>query len=361
MPARRLDQGRSHRQGRGVTSDGSAGTTRTGLPGALTAALDAFVRHLRFERSVSPATVTAYTADLRSLLDHAARMGLTDPGQLELATLRSWLARLRTSGAAPSSLARRAAAARAFTGWCSRTGRSDIDAGARLASPKSVRRLPEVLREDQARAMLDGVENIGPATNSPSIDTFADSADDGPADDPDGPGGPIVWALASRDQAMVEILYACGLRVSELTGLDLADIDHSRRVLRVVGKGGKERTIPFGSPAAAALQHWLATGRPVLACNTSAAAVFLGRRGRRIDQRAVRTVVHRRTSAVEGGHDLGPHGLRHTAATHLLSGGADLRTVQEMLGHASLATTQIYTHVSAERLTAVYRQAHPRA
>ncbi|WP_084614072.1 tyrosine recombinase XerC [Nakamurella lactea] len=317
-----------------------AGTAaaRDSLPEPLTAALDGFVRHLAAERSLSAATVTAYTADIASLLAHAGRLGVVTPEQLELATLRSWLAKLRTLGGAPASLARRAAAARAFTGWCRRTGRSTTDAGARLASPKIARNLPGVLREDQASGLL-------------AAPPVADGPDADPAD----------VAIALRDQAILELLYATGIRVSELTGLDLGSIDHARRLLRVIGKGDKERTVPYGVPAGRAVGQWLQTGRRELATDGSGAAVFLGRRGGRIDQRAVRTLVHRRTAALDGAPELGPHGLRHTAATHLLNGGADLRTVQELLGHSSLATTQIYTHVSAERLAAVYRQAHPRA
>jgi integrase/recombinase XerC len=172
---------------------------------------------------------------------------------------------------------------------------------------------------------------------------------------------PAAGAIALRDHAMLEVLYATGIRVSELTGLDLHDVDRARRVLRVLGKGSKERVVPFGVPADRALGDWLSRGRTMLATETSGQALFLGFRGGRMDPRAVRTLVHARTSAVVGAPDIGPHGLRHSAATHLLDGGADLRAVQELLGHASLATTQIYTHISSERLAAVYRQAHPRA
>lgn len=328
------------------------------LPDAFAAALDGFVRHLSAERSLSTATVTAYTADIASLLDHACRMGITAPAGLQLATLRSWLARLRTAGAAPASLARRAAAARAFTGWCRRTGRSDTDAGARLASPKAARTLPTVLREDQARQMLDGEPSKIPAVSS-----GAGSPDTGPSDTTSAvtDSDPVERAMALRDNAILEVLYASGIRVSELTGLNLGDVDRHRRVLRVFGKGSKERTVPYGLPADVAIGNWLEAGRQALVTPDSGAALFVGRRGGRIDQRAVRTLVHRRTAAVEGAPEMAPHGLRHSAATHLLSGGADLRSVQELLGHASLATTQVYTHVSAERLAAVYRQAHPRA
>jgi integrase/recombinase XerC len=159
---------------------------------------------------------------------------------------------------------------------------------------------------------------------------------------------------------MVELLYASGLRVSELAGVDVDDVDFTVGVVRVLGKGGKERVVPFGLPAATALREWAAY-RPLLATERSGAALFLGRRGRRVDPRQVREAVHRLVAHVPGAPDLAPHGLRHSAATHLLEGGADLRTVQELLGHASLATTQIYTHVSAERLRKSYEQAHPRA
>ncbi len=311
--------------------------------------LDQYRRHLTAERGLAEHTVTAYAGDVASLLDHLQRYGGRGLDALTLPVLRSWLARLRSSGAARSSLARRAAAARSFTAWCVRTARLDSDPAARLAVPRAQRHLPQVLRADQAVAMLDpsppGVRPVG-SEASPDARDAADPAD---------------VAMVLRDQAMLELLYAAALRVSELTALDVADVDHSRRVLRVLGKGAKERTVPYGIPAAAALQRWLQTGRPALGTPESGPAMFLGRRGKRIDPRAVRTVVHRRTAGVDGAPDLAPHGLRHSAATHLLEGGADLRTVQEMLGHASLATTQIYTHVSAERLRAVYRQAHPRA
>ncbi len=164
-----------------------------------------------------------------------------------------------------------------------------------------------------------------------------------------------------RDSALLELLYASGIRVGELVGLDVDDIDRGRRVVRVLGKGRKERTVPYGAPAAAALETWLRSGRPLLAREASGPALFLGLRGRRLDPRTVRRVVHAAMQALDGVPDLGPHGLRHSAATHLLEGGADLRSVQEMLGHASLATTQIYTHVSVERLRRAYAQAHPRA
>ncbi len=239
---------------------------------------------------------------------------------------------------ARSSLARKAAAARTFCAWAHRTGRLPTDPSARLAAPKAHRTLPAVLRADQATELLRTPPNTGT-----------------------DPVPPTEGAVLLRDQALLELLYASAVRVSELVGLDLDDVDRRLRVLRVIGKGDKERTVPFGQPADRALGAYLDAGRPALAVGGERHAVFLGLRGGRLDPRAVRSLVHRRLQAVDGAPDLGPHGLRHSAATHLLEGGADLRTVQEILGHASLGTTQIYTHVSAERLRAVFHQAHPRA
>jgi integrase/recombinase XerC len=296
-------------------------------------ALAAFGRHLAVERDLSGHTVRAYLTDVTSLATHAARLGRHEPGDLDLRTLRSWLANQQVTGHSRSTLARRATAARVFTAWLSRTGRADTDHGATLGSPKALRTLPPVLRTDEASALVE--------------QATAD-ADDG-------------TPLGVRDAAMLELLYATGIRVGELVALDIDDLDRERNVVRVFGKGRKERSVPFGHPAAKALDRWLATGRPALVADGAGAALFLGARGRRIDQRAVRTLVHRRISEVPGAPDIGPHGLRHTAATHLLEGGADLRAVQEMLGHASLATTQLYTHVSTDRLRRAYQQAHPRA
>jgi integrase/recombinase XerC len=292
-----------------------------------------YERHLVSERDLAPHTVRAYLGDVAGLLEHAGRLGAHDVTGLELRTLRSWLAQQQVTGRSRTTLARRATAVRVFTAWLARTGRIPVDVGASLRSPRGHRALPPVLRQDEARELIDAANRL--------------------ADD----GSPV----GLRDVAMVELLYATGVRVGELVGLDVDDIDRSRNVIRVFGKGRKERTVPFGHPAAAAMDAWLERGRPQLVVPGAGAALFLGRRGRRIDQRAVRTLVHRRIAEVEGAPDIGPHGLRHTAATHLLEGGADLRSVQELLGHASLATTQLYTHVSTDRLRQAYRQAHPRA
>jgi integrase/recombinase XerC len=295
--------------------------------------LRTYERHLVSERDLAPHTVRAYLTDLRSLSEHARALRVTDPGELTLPVLRSWLANQQTRGRARTTLARRATAVRVFTRWLLRTGRASDDPGATLASPKQRRTLPATLSQDEVRALLDAA--AAAATG-------------------EGPAG-------LRDVALLELLYATGCRVGELVGLDVDDVDRERNVVRVFGKGRKERSAPFGAPAARAVDAWLATGRPALAVPGSGPALFLGLRGRRIDQRAVRSIVHRRLTDVEGAPDVGPHGLRHSAATHLLEGGADLRSVQEILGHASLATTQIYTHVSSERLRQAYTLAHPRA
>ena len=301
------------------------------LPDAYREAVDAFARHLAAERGRSTHTVRAYTGDVVSLLDHSARMGGTHLADLDLSTLRSWLARLRTTGAARGSLARRAAAARTFTRWAHRDGLIPHDIGARLASPKAQRDLPTVLRADQAGALMT-------APRHSEIDE----------------------AVRLRDLLVLELLYATGIRVSELVGLDVDDVDTGRRVVRVFGKGAKERAVPYGQPAQAAFDTWVRRGRPRLAAAASGPALLLGERGGRLQATMVRKIVSDYAQAAGLPH-LSPHGLRHTAATHLLEGGADLRSVQELLGHASLSSTQIYTHVSIERLRAAFDQAHPRA
>ncbi len=303
------------------------------LPEPMARVLADYERHLVAERDLTPHTVRAYVGDIAGMLQHASRLGHQDVGTLDIRTLRSWLALQQTLGRARTTMSRRATAVRVFTAWAHRTGLAETDAGALLGSPKAHRTLPPALRVDEARALLEAA---------------ASHADD---------GSPV----GVRDVAIIELLYATGIRVGELCGLDVDDVDRERRVVRVLGKGRKERTVPFGTPAERAVERWLQAGRPALAVSGSGAALFLGARGGRIDQRAVRTLVHTRLVDVPGAPDLGPHGLRHTAATHLLEGGADLRTVQELLGHASLATTQIYTHVTTDRLRKAYRQAHPRA
>jgi len=354
------------------------------LPGPLATALENFLDSLSLDRDLSPHTVRAYRGDIRGLLQHLTRHGEHDLTGLELNVLRSWLAQQQTLGAARSTLARRAAAARAFTAHARKAGWIPVDPGLRLASPRPHRMLPSVLTADQARAVLDAAgkrssrvaddpvpdrhfggaaaghgsdSGVNRAGRSGSVEDSADELGSAGhrADDT------IERALAERDRLVLELLYGCGIRVSELVGLDVGDIDPGRRVLRVLGKGRKERVTPYGLPAQHSLDAYLSTGRRTLGTAQSGPALLLGRRGGRLGQREARRIVHAAMAAVPGTPDVGPHGLRHTAATHVLEGGADLRSVQELLGHASLATTQIYTHVSAERLKAVYRQAHPRA
>ncbi|MCK8670555.1 tyrosine recombinase XerC [Rhodococcus sp. NPDC003382] len=306
----------------------------TDLPAPLAVHLEEFAEHLALQGGRSAHTVRAYTTDVRSLLEH---LEATHPGaritDLSLDVLRAWLAAQVAAGAARTTLARRTSTARTFTAWLVRTSRLDHDPAARLVSPRAHRTLPAVLRTDQALELMDAAES-GAVERDP---------------------------VAIRDRLIVELLYATGIRVGELCGLDVDDVDAERNVLRVLGKGNKERVVPYGVPAAAAIDEWLRHGRPELVRPSSGPAFLLGKRGGRIDQRQVRTVVHDAVAAVPGAPDLAPHGLRHSAATHLLEGGADLRVVQEVLGHSSLATTQLYTHVSVARLRAAHEQAHPRA
>ncbi|WP_277500336.1 MULTISPECIES: tyrosine recombinase XerC [unclassified Nocardioides] len=322
--------------------------------------------HLRHERDLTEHTVRAYLGDVAALLEHAGRAGIDRAEDLDLRVLRSWLARQQSTGRARTTIGRRATAARVFTAWLARTGRAPADVGASLASPRPHRTLPAVLTQDEARALLDAAARhaLAPARDAGGdaggADADADAGHAGGADGAAFEGDAVARAVAVRDVAVLELLYATGIRVGELTALDLDAPDPGRRVLRVLGKGRKERSVPYGVPAARALDAWLAV-RGVLATERSGRALLLGARGGRIDPRTVRTTVHRRIAAVPDAPDIAPHGLRHSAATHLLEGGADLRTVQELLGHSSLATTQIYTHVSADRLRAAYRQAHPRA
>ena len=303
---------------------------RGGLPPALAEALAGYEEHLDAQRDLSAHTVRSYVGDVARLLDHLARRSGTQPHDLDLATLRSWLAQGRTRGHSRSTTARHASAARSFTAWLRRAGLIPEDVGQRLVSPKAHRTLPDVLAPEQARALVETAAG---------------------AEEP----------VRLRDAAVLELLYASGIRVSELVGLDVDDVDRGRRLLRVLGKGRKERSVPYGVPAERALDAWLTRGRPALATPDSGPALLLGLRGRRLDAREARRTVHAATAGVPGAPDIGPHGLRHSAATHVLEGGADLRSVQELLGHASLATTQIYTHVTVERLRAVHAQAHPRA
>lgn len=373
----RANPGTGARAGARTGARSTAGTEarHAALPVSLRDAVDEFAYHLALVAGRSPHTVRGYVADVVSLLDHASRMGRRELGELDLTVLRSWLARLRGTGAARTSLARRAAAARTFCGWAHRTGRLPTDVSAGLASPRPHRTLPQVLRVDQTEALL-AAPGFPPVTAPPvgspseahpgiaSSGTHPGIASSGAPPGAAGAGSVPVAAgsdpLALRDQAVLELLYATGVRVSELCGLDLSDVDESRRVVRVLGKGGRERAVPFGVPAQRALTRWCRHGRPRLATPASGEALLLGARGGRLHPTVVRRLVSR-YARVAGLPPTSPHGLRHSAATHLLEGGADLRSVQELLGHSSLASTQIYTHVSVARLRAAFEQAHPRA
>lgn len=292
--------------------------------------------YLRLGRRMSPHTVAAYLGDLHSLMEFLS-LG-TDATSEQLRdvltqrAVRSWLARTLADGGARSTIARHTAAIRNFTSWAMREGILASDPAALLSSPRADQRLPSPLDESDARALLNTARDEAAAGGASQI----------------------------RNWAILELTYACGLRVSEVCALDISSLNREALTVRVVGKGNKERVVPYGPPAADALDHWLVRGRPQLAGERSGHALFLGDKGGRIDPRVVRSMVHK-MAARAGVHDIAPHGLRHSTATHLLQGGADLRAVQEMLGHSSLSTTQRYTHVDTARLSAIYQRAHPRA
>ena len=293
-----------------------------------------YSRYLTDEKALSAHTVRAYLGDIDSFIEHLGRNGVGEFDQATLAHIRSWLATQQVRGGARTTLSRRAVAIRLFTKWAAKKGYIPADIGSTLATPKPHRTLPGVLTQSDAVTAIDSM-----ATRAAEFDT----------------------PTSIRDVAIVELLYATGARVSEICGLDFEDLDFHRNTIRVLGKGNKERVIPMGAPSVKALNTYINDARALLANEKSDRALFLGARGKRIDQRTIRTIVYEALSALEGVERMGPHALRHSAATHLLEGGADLRTVQEILGHASLATTQIYTHVSTERLRQAFKQAHPRA
>jgi integrase/recombinase XerC len=286
--------------------------------------VDEFLRSLN---DLAESTVKAYRNDLDEFIGWAARRGLDGPDGVDRLVLRRYLAFMATAGRSRRTIARRASALRRYFDWLRRRGKITADPTARLTAPKGEARLPRVLRPDELRTLLPDAVDV----------------DASPVD--------------VRDDALLEVLYGSGLRVAELVGIDLDELDLARGRVVVLGKGAKQRTVPLSEPAVAALRRWLDDGRVHLVTeHTPAAAVFLNRRGKRMTPRDAYRVVDRRASAPTH-----PHALRHTFATHLLDGGADLRVVQELLGHADLSTTQRYTHVSKERLRSVFDATHPRA
>ncbi|WP_458115146.1 tyrosine recombinase XerC [Arthrobacter sp. D2-10] len=295
--------------------------------------VDGFLRYLSRERNRSAHTVRAYQGDLEDFASFSAACSVDTLDGVDLSLLRSWLGSLDEKGLSRTTIARRASTVRNFLAWASREGYIHDNPALRLKAPRRRNGLPDVLSVPQLDPLLT-------ATQKAAVG-----------------GDPA----ALRARAVLELLYGSGIRVGEMVGLDIDDLDHDRRVVRVLGKGNKERTVPYGVPAAQALNDWLTRGRNRWVGPESGPALFLGPRGRRLDQRQARAIVEKLLATVEGTAASGPHALRHTAATHLLDGGADLRAVQELLGHRSLATTQLYTHVSVDRLRRSYEQAHPRA
>lgn len=294
--------------------------------------LNRYVGYLADGRGFSPNTVKAYETDLRDILHFASSKGIDGFESLSLEVIRDWLWSLSEAGIAKSSIARKNSAVRSFTAWCFKNSIATQDPGLRLRSPKLSKTLPKVVSRSSLQVIFERLE--------------AAAVQDEPQ--------------AIRDLLVIELLYASGARVSEIVGLDLDDVDYSRRVLRLFGKGSKQRMVPYGEPAGDALDRWIRVGRPALAIEAGVQALLVNSRGKRVGVRQVYGLVADLTSHTQTG-STGPHALRHSAATHLLDGGADLRAVQELLGHASLGTTQIYTHVSIDRLKDSYQQAHPRA
>jgi integrase/recombinase XerD len=298
------------------------------LPAALAEVRDAFLSHLLAERALSRRTVDAYACDLLDFLTFAARSGVQAPGALRRTTISAYLLASRRRGLASTTVARRLAAIRSWVGFLVREGAIGSDPMLDIAQPRLPRRLPDVLTVEEVERVLAQPRGDGPQV--------------------------------LRDRAVLEMLYAAGLRVSELVGLDVGDVRLDVELVRCLGKGSKERVVPMGSQAVRAVQRYLAHARPALAGRRPSAALFLNRRGGRLTRQSVWMLL--KSSAAQAGlrKSIHPHTLRHSFATHLLDGGADLRAVQEMLGHASVTTTQIYTHLTRSRLRDVYRRAHPR-
>lgn len=298
--------------------------------------IDAWGVYLRANLAVSEHTLRAYASDLRAFIVYCQVDELSTENIRSVVTLRAiraWLASLVQQGKSRSTISRRTASIRSFTAWAYRRGYLDSDPGLLVTSARGDQKLPQVQTPSDTAELLSYAATRAREENSPA---------------------------AIRDWAILETIYATGIRVSEVCSLDTTSIDQQGMTLRVIGKGNKERVVPFTRACLSALQAWLSHGRPSLAIPEAGRALFVGDKGRRIDPRVIRAMIHR-MCAQAGVRDLAPHALRHTAATHILAGGADLRAVQEMLGHSSLQTTQRYTHVDAQRLSAIYKQAHPRA
>ena len=302
------------------------------MPNELPSAIDQFGAELSVGRGFSPNTVKAYLSDVSDLQDFMESKNQNEILDLDLELLRDWLWRVSEKGLTKTTLARKSAAVRAFTAWLYKNGKLDTDPGLRLRSPKASRALPKVLSREAMSGIFDKLEPLATVDNPSGI----------------------------QDLLMVELLYGSGIRVSELVGLNLEDIDYGRKILRVTGKGNKQRMVPYSDPASDALAAWIRSGRTQFENEVSQNALLITSRGKRVGVRQVYALVASLLSETAVGQ-AGPHALRHSAATHLLDGGADLRAVQELLGHSSLATTQIYTHVSVDRLKQGYLKAHPRA
>ncbi len=309
-------------------------------------AIERFLRSIKLERAFSENTLRAYQRDLTALEKFASSRGASNLEDVTLELCRDWLWSKQQAGSAQSTIARNTAALKSFFKWASQNQICDTDIGARLRTPKVGKRLPRVVTEAQVNLILEKAEQL--AT-------------------PDTPS-------THRDWVILELLYATGIRVSELCSIRLSDVDREGNTLRVIGKGNKERTVPYGAPAAKALDRYLRDARPLLQListstpspdaahvGSNTGFLLISDKGKKVNPRSVYSLVARVLQDAPGGGPRGPHSFRHSAATHLLDGGADLRVVQELLGHSSLASTQVYTHVSAERLAQTYRLAHPRA
>jgi len=302
------------------------------MPVTLDYLLEDYSKELSGSKGFSPNTVKAYVSDVADLLGFMATKQQQEVADIELELIRDWLWRISEKGLTKTTLARKSAAVRAFTAWLHKNNQIETDPGLKLRSPKASRTLPKVVSREAMKEIFDKLIPL--------------ATEDNPA--------------VIQDLLIVELLYGSGIRVSELVGLELEDIDYGRKILRVTGKGNKQRMVPYSDPASDALSLWISKGRPQFANEVSGNALLINSRGKKVGVRQVYALVAKLLADSPVGQ-AGPHALRHSAATHLLDGGADLRAVQELLGHSSLATTQIYTHVSVDRLKQGYLKAHPRA